>query len=279
MSQKLITRADDNSHDVPDTDNNEADDSHCEFGSFLGSAERSCNDQSQNEALVDQLRTDDFDGVVKSAMDAAAGVNAQLCVQQDGSVARADPYSVSCRPGPLQAAEDDAEAELRKMREARKKQLQNEQLWKAQGHGALRELHDEREFLEAIKPHERVVCLLDDGHSAAGDEVRSVLEKTAPSHLETFFCYLPANRAFFLTHTVELEGLPAIFTLHNGQVRRHLPPSALFEYASSSSPLFKKHLIRLLHRTGSLTTTDGGDSSGSEDEEAEEKRRRQKFRS
>lgn len=248
-----ITRADDKSHDVPDCDN--------------------------NEALVDQLRSDNFDGVVAAAMDAAQGATEQLCMMQDGSVGRADPYTVSARPGPQQAAEDDAEAELRRMREARKKQLQNEQMWKAQGHGKLRELHDEREFLEAIKPHERVVTLLDDGHSAAGDEVRAALEKAAPSHLETFFCYLPADRAFFLTHTVELEGLPAIFTLQSGQVRRHLPPSKLFEYASATSPLFKKHLLRLLHRVGSLTTTDGGGSSGSEDdEEAEEKRRRQKFR-
>lgn len=249
-----ITRADDKSHDVPDTDN--------------------------NEALVDQLRNDNFDPVVGAAMDAAMGATEQLCVQQDGSVGRADPYSVSCRPGPSQAAEDDEEAQLRKMREARMQQLRNEQKWKAQGHGALRQLADEREFLEAIKPHERVITLLDDGHSTAGEEVRGVLEKIAPSHLETFFCYLPANRAFFLTHTVELEGLPAIFTLHNGQVRRHLPPSTLFEYASATSPLFKKHLLRLLHRIGSLTTTDGGGSSGSDDdEEAEEKRRRQKFRS
>lgn len=249
-----ITRDDDKSHDVADCDN--------------------------NEALVDQLRSDNFDPVVSAAMDAAKGASEQLCVQQDGSVGRADPYAVSCRPGPQQAAEDDEEAELRKMREARMQQMKKEQMWKAQGHGKLRELADEREFLEAIKPHERVITLLDDGFSAAGDEVRAVLEKIAPGHLETFFCYLPANRAFFLTHTVELEGLPAIFALQNGQVRRHLPPSTLFEYASATSPMFKKHLVRLLHRIGSLSTTDGGGSSGSDDDEdAEERRRGQKFRS
>mmetsp|Transcript_564 Transcript_564/g.1536 ORF Transcript_564/g.1536 Transcript_564/m.1536 type:complete len:161 (+) Transcript_564:373-855(+) len=152
----------------------------------------------------------------------------------------------------------------KKLRQARLAQLQQESIWKKQGHGSLRELADEKEFVETIAPHERALVLLDDGCSAAGEECRKVLGRLAASHLETQFCWLPANRAFFLTQMLDLEALPTLFILSYGEVVQHLPPSRLFHFSSASSPLFSRHLTKLLYSMGTIECPDD-DSVSSED--------------
>uniref|UniRef100_A0A7S2MVH3 Phosducin thioredoxin-like domain-containing protein n=1 Tax=Zooxanthella nutricula TaxID=1333877 RepID=A0A7S2MVH3_9DINO len=211
---------------------------------------------------------------------AEAAQNAQLCVQAGGGVKKADPHTAFAG-GASQATnleEDSYEADLRKAREARLAQLKEQQAWRQQGHGSLRELQDEAEFVRIIGPHDRVVVLLDDGREAAAEDVKRALDRLAKSHLEAQFCRLPVERAYFLTTMVQLEGLPAVFILRDGQVTRHLPPSRLFEFASASSPLFPGHLARLLHRTGALLSAEGasdseGERSGEEDGEDREKPR------
>merc|ERR1719198_2501839 len=145
-------------------------------------------------------------------------------------------------------------------------QMQQEQNWRQLGHGELRELSSEREFLTVIKPHERAIVLMDDGGAASADVLRA-LTRLAKRHIESQFCQLPADKAVFLTHMVKLDGLPAIFVVEEGQVTRQLAPSTLFEYSSASSPLFIKHLARALHRVGALTNAEASDSSAAEDEE------------
>jgi len=218
------------------------------------------------EDLVDKLKGGDYADMIKSAQSAH---EAQLCLKADGGVSKSNPYTAFAGGAAQAPAEDDYETDLRRAREARLAQLKEEQTWKIQGHGSLRELVNEREFVEIIGPHERGVMLLDDGHAPAAEDVKRALDRLAKTHMEAQFCRLPAERATFLTRMVELEGLPAIFVLHKGQVTRHLPPSRLFEYASASSPLFKGHLERLLHRAGALLSVDDGSSSegdGSDDE-------------
>mmetsp|Transcript_5434 Transcript_5434/g.16156 ORF Transcript_5434/g.16156 Transcript_5434/m.16156 type:complete len:234 (+) Transcript_5434:74-775(+) len=216
------------------------------------------------EALTDKLRSGEYGEVVSTAQKAA---EAQMCLRPGGGIAKADPYTAFAGVGQAPQGEEDPDAELRRLRAARMAQMRDEHAWRRQGHGELRELADEREFVEAIKPHERAVVLLDDGRSAVGDDVRKALAKIAKAHLEAQFCRLPADRAFFLTHMVELEGLPTLFLLRDGEVTRHLPPSRLFEYASASSPLFAGHLVRLLHRAGALTSAEGASDSEDEDED------------
>jgi hypothetical protein len=64
---------------------------------------------------------------------------------------------------------------------------------------------------------------------------------------------------------VDLEALPAVFVLRDGQVTHHFPPSILFAHASASSPLFPRHLVRGLHRVGAILTPEGcsSDEGGS----------------
>eukprot|EP00438_Fugacium_kawagutii_P001705 Skav202847 [mRNA] locus=scaffold2311:33361:33792:+ [translate_table: standard] len=138
-----------------------------------------------------------------------------------------------------------------------------------QGHGSLRELVSEKEFVETIAPHERALVLLDDGAASAGEVCRKVLGRLASKHLETQFCWLPAERAFFLTQMVDLQGLPTIFVLSYGEVTRHLPPSQLFSYSSASSPLFPKHLRNLLRRSGAIENTDDSESGSDADDSDE----------
>jgi len=228
-------------------------------------------DDDAAEALVDKLKCGDYGDMIKQAETAQ---NAQLCLQADGGVKSANPYTAFAGQAKAQqnVEEDSYEAELRRARDARLAQLKAEHTWRHQGHGSLRELQDEAEFVRIIGPHERVIVLLDDGRGAAAEDVKRALDRLAKSHLEAQFCRLPVERAFFLTQMVELEGLPAVFILNEGQVTRHLPPHRLFEFASASSPLFAGHLARLLHRVGGITSADGGSSDEGEGSDEESTR-------
>jgi len=228
------------------------------------------------ETLTDKLRCGDYNEMIQSAQKAsdAQHETAQLCLRSDGHVSKADPHIAFA--GVSQVVNppiyEDADAEMRRLRAQRMSQFKDEAFFKKQGHGSLRELANEREFVEIIQPHERAVVLLDDGQGAAAEDVKRALETLAKKHLETQFCVLPVDKALFLTHMVELEGLPAIFVLRDGLVTRHLPPSRLFQFGSSSSPLFTGHLAKLLHRVDAMTSGDGGSSCDEEEEDRKDRR-------
>mmetsp|Transcript_21874 Transcript_21874/g.40241 ORF Transcript_21874/g.40241 Transcript_21874/m.40241 type:complete len:248 (-) Transcript_21874:9-752(-) len=228
-----------------------------------------------DEALADKLRGGEYSKLIAAAHDAEQARTdesaSQLCLQADGSVLRGNPLSHFAKYAQSQEQQlpqdVDPDEELRRLRAARKAQMQEESVWRAQGHGRLRELEDEAEFIRAIKPHERAVVLLHDGSSAVSDDVRTSLEGLATRSLEAQFCCLHARKAFFLTQMVNLQGLPAIFILHEGKVVQHLPPAALFANSSASSPLFKQHLRRLLRSADALL--DIGDDDGDASEESD----------
>ncbi|CAK9059296.1 unnamed protein product [Durusdinium trenchii] len=218
--------------------------------------EGSVRDCDALETLTDKLRSGEFSEAISAAQ--RASEQGPLCARADGGVKRADPYvAFAGVEAPVQVDEED---ELTRLRRERKAQLQKEQIWKKQGHGALRELADEKEFVQSIAPHERAVMLLDDGGSAAGEVCRKVLGRLASKHLEAQFCWLSAEKAFFLTQMIDLQAFPTIFVLSYGEVTRHLPPSQLFCYSSASSPLFPKHFRSLLHRSGAIEHAEDSES-------------------
>jgi len=227
--------------------------------------EGSVRDADALESLTDKLRSGEFSDAIAAAQ-RATEQQGQLCLQPNGGVKPADPHSAFVA---VEAAPEE-EDELMRLRRERKAQLQKESVWKKQGHGSLRELVSEKEFVETIAPHERALVLLDDGHTSAGEVCRKVLARLAAKHLEAQFCWLPAERAFFLTQMVDLQGLPTIFVLSYGEVTRHLPPSQLFCYSSASSPLFPKHLRTLLHRSGAIENPDDDSESGSDAGDSDE---------
>merc|ERR1712032_307564 len=172
------------------------------------------------------------------------------------------------------------EDELSKLRKARLQEMQQESEWRKQGHGTLRELADEREFVKSVAHHERAVVFLDGDSNAqvASDEVHAALGRIAGKHIEAQFWRLSADKAFFLTHMVELEGYPAIFVLKHGKVVKHLPPSQLFEFSSSTSPLFPRHLNQLLRRAGAIAKVEEEASNSEDDEELRQEEERRRLR-
>lgn len=233
-------------------------------GGFGGDG--AAGEEDDAEGLLDKLKGGEYADVVATA---TASQQAQMCVGPGGTISKQDPrtaFAISKDdPRVLQQQPEDRDAELKRLRQARMKQMQEEEVWRQQGHGSLRELADEREFIEAIKPHERALVLLDDDSAGVQEEVRQVLEQLSRRHLEAQFCRLRVDRATFLTHMIELRGLPTLLLLRHGEVVRHLSPENLFEYASASSPLFRGHLSRTLLRLGALLEEGGGSSDEGEE--------------
>jgi len=236
-----------------------------------GELEGSVRDADAVEDLTDKLKSGNFSEAITAAQKANEATEQQLCLQAGGGVKRGDPLTAFA-----QMQEQDPEDELKRIREARKAQMKSEETWKKQGHGSLRHLQDEKEFVEIVAPHERGLLLLDDGLSPAGEECKKALDRLAPRHLEAQFCWLHADRAVFLMHMVKLEGLPAMFVLNRGEVTRHLPPALLFRYSSASSPLFAGHLSKLLHQVGVIFNADdfGEDSDDGSDQDGEHEKER-----
>lgn len=247
-----------------------------------------------DEGLVDKLRGGDFKDMYKTAESAQKTQQAMqdrmhasgLCLKADGSVSRGDPTTAFKGTGTAsqayhaqkaaeiaeEAPKESEEDEMKRMRRERMAELQNEQIFRQQGHGTLRELSSEKDFIETIMPHDRAVVLLDDGGHGAELEVQRALAKLATVHIETQFCRLTREKAMFLTQLVQLEGLPTVFVFSHGQMSRTLPPATLFQYCSASAPTFKANLAKLLHRSGAVAIAEG--DSCSEDEDSEDERRK-----
>eukprot|EP00401_Gymnodinium_catenatum_P078283 CAMPEP_0117511992 /NCGR_PEP_ID=MMETSP0784-20121206/28799_1 /TAXON_ID=39447 /ORGANISM="" /LENGTH=317 /DNA_ID=CAMNT_0005307693 /DNA_START=198 /DNA_END=1148 /DNA_ORIENTATION=+ len=209
------------------------------------------NKDDEYEDTLDKLRGDDFKGLVKSANDAHAQQLEQMCLGSDGSITKANPLTAYSRSvggvsraaavapqKPVEVNEDD---ELQRLRKARLAQMQQEQQWRQSGHGQLRELNNEVDFIGVVKPRERAVVLLSEGgySDRQAPEVIEALEQLAKKHVEAQFCHLELAKAGLLSCIVNLdEGLPVVFILKHGEVTHSLPPPRLFEFCSSTSPMF-----------------------------------------
>lgn len=95
--------------------------------------EGSVRDADALESLTDKLRSGEFSDAIAAAQRATEQAEgAQLCLQADGGVKRADPHYAFVGEA---AAPVDEEDELMRLRRERKAQLQKESVWKKQGHG------------------------------------------------------------------------------------------------------------------------------------------------
>jgi len=241
----------------------------------------------KHDDLVDKLRHDDFQGLVKSANEAHGQQLEQLCLGSDGSVTRANPYSAYAHisgqqhsaavASGEQPSEDD---ELRRLRQQRLEQMKKEHSWREQGHGRLLELVSDKDFVQVVRPHERAVVLLTDSVAdKTVEDVTEALQELAKKHVEAQFCHLELENAGIMSIMLNLdEGLPVVFVLKHGEVKVSLPPRRLFEFASASSPLFSKHLASLLRRVGGIGSgvEDANSDSGCDSEEEERRRMRRR---
>jgi len=162
---------------------------------------------------------------------------------------------------------DDDVDELDRLRAGRVAQLKQEQTWRHSGHGSLRELADEVEFLDVLQPRERGVVLISDGASDRCTQLLEVFEGLAQKHVETQFCHLELENAGLLAHAVDLdEGVPVVFVLKHGQVIKSLSPSQLFQLGAISSPKFRQHIGSLLRNLGAIGSDDALKVEGSDSE-------------
>eukprot|EP00929_Paragymnodinium_shiwhaense_P055668 TRINITY_DN27884_c0_g1_i1.p1 TRINITY_DN27884_c0_g1~~TRINITY_DN27884_c0_g1_i1.p1 ORF type:complete len:279 (-),score=75.45 TRINITY_DN27884_c0_g1_i1:171-1007(-) len=258
-----------------------------EDGSHAGGSKMHADDAHFD--MLDKLRSDDFGGLVKSANEAhAQKLEQQLCLGSDGSVTKANPLTAyrglgaqraaaAQAPGePFQAPGPSEDDELKQLRAMRLAQMQQENTWRASGHGKLRELNNEADFIGVVQPRERAVVLLSDSiRDKEHPEMVEAMEQLCKKHVEAQFCHLEYTKAGLISALVDLEqGLPVVFVLKHGKVTSALQPSRLFEFSSASSPLFSKHLASMLRRIGGIGSGIATNSDSECDSEDERKQKR-----
>lgn len=115
--------------------------------------------------------------------------------------------------------EDDIH-ELRKRRlAAMQNRHKQEQQWRLHGHGTYSEVADQKEWFEATKNSERVVCHFYRSTTWRCEIVDKHLTALAAKHIETRFIKINAEGAPFLAERFSIVVLPAIvLTLRNEKV-------------------------------------------------------------
>mmetsp|Transcript_30771 Transcript_30771/g.95687 ORF Transcript_30771/g.95687 Transcript_30771/m.95687 type:complete len:209 (+) Transcript_30771:29-655(+) len=205
-------------------------------------------------------------GVVLHGVGIDAGVAPALnyafsCAQAEASDRR------SARPAESTGdREQDDVDELQQIRAARIAQMKQEREWRESGHGELRELADEVEFMDVMQPRARGVLLIcDRGAHASSEQLLQILEDLARRHVEAQFCHLELENAGLLAHAVDLdEGVPVVMVVKHGKVAQSLPPSKLFARAAATSPKFRRHFVALLKQAGCIDADAKDEESDSE---------------
>lgn len=120
------------------------------------------------------------------------------------------------------ALDDMDEDDLERLREKRMQQMrkQNEQRaeWRRIGHGQYTELTDEKEFFEAAKASEHMLCHFYRGTTNRCAIVDKHLRLLAPKHVEARFCRINAEKSPFLVNKLLVVVLPTIALVHKGKV-------------------------------------------------------------
>ncbi|KAF8357320.1 txdc-9 [Pristionchus pacificus] len=106
--------------------------------------------------------------------------------------------------------EDDLEMIRRKRIEDMKKAQNKRQEMLTSGHGKYSEVADEKEFFEATKKSNKVVCLFYTGSSMRSKIVDKHMEKIAPKHIGTRFIKIDAEKAKFLSTRLNIRVIPTI---------------------------------------------------------------------
>ncbi|XP_076756399.1 phosducin-like protein 3 [Xylocopa sonorina] len=116
--------------------------------------------------------------------------------------------------------------DFEKLREQRLKKLkqlqQQKQTWLSLGHGEYSELQDEKEFFEASKKSENIVCLFYKDDSPRCKIVDHHLKILAKKHLEARFCKLNVMRCPFLTERLRIKIIPTIALIVNSKTKDYI---------------------------------------------------------
>ncbi|XP_066587753.1 thioredoxin domain-containing protein 9 [Prorops nasuta] len=126
----------------------------------------------------------------------------------------------------LQKLENLDMNDLEKLRENRlkelKKQQKQKQDWLSNGHGEYSELTDEKEFFEASKKSENIVCLFYKEDSPRSKIVDHHFKILAKKHIEARFCKINVERCPFLTQRLRIKIIPTIALIVNSKTKDYI---------------------------------------------------------
>ena len=126
----------------------------------------------------------------------------------------------------IKAMEDMDEDDLERIRERRMLQMrkmnEQKQQWRAQGHGTYTEITSEKEFFEACKKSDNLVCHFYRPSTNRCAIVDKHLALIAQEHLECRFIKVNAEKVPFLVEKFLVVVLPTITLCMKGKVLDHI---------------------------------------------------------
>jgi len=114
--------------------------------------------------------------------------------------------------------DEDLQAIERSRALALKKQIKQKEELVATGHGVYSEIPHEKDFFEVCKQSKNVVCHFYRSITMRCKIVDKHLAILAPKHLETRFCKIDAEKAFFITQRLKIRVLPTIALLKDEKI-------------------------------------------------------------
>jgi len=136
---------------------------------------------------------------------------AQVLAQQTLAVAQQTEKKLDAELASLSSmGENDLQEIRRKRVQEMKERASKEQLWRAQGHLSYTELRDEKQWFEASKENERMICHFYRGTTWRCEIVDKHMEVLAKKHVETKFCKINAENCPFLAEKLNIVLLPTI---------------------------------------------------------------------
>ncbi|GAV08676.1 hypothetical protein RvY_18335 [Ramazzottius varieornatus] len=147
--------------------------------------------------------------LARQLLEAGKVVEAQL----DNEIKRLDKLVVN---------EDDLE-ELRERRlQAMKNDAVKKQEWRSNGHGVYTELPDEKEFFQAGKKSNKLVCHFYRPTTLRCQIVDKHLQLLAPQHLETRFVKINVERCPFLAQRLRIVVIPTIALVIDDKIKDYI---------------------------------------------------------
>jgi len=115
--------------------------------------------------------------------------------------------------------EDDINM-IRKSRMAQMKaESEQRQMNKANGHGRLTEITDQKEFFDAAKHSKRMIVVFSRNSNPHAKQLLDHCKVLCERHLETRFLFLEAEKAPFLTDRFNIFMLPTIVCIEDNKVK------------------------------------------------------------
>jgi len=124
----------------------------------------------------------------------------------------------------LNRVENMTEDELAKIRAKRiaemKAKAEKRQEWQNNGHGSLSKITEQKEFFEAAKNSERLICIFTRETNRYGKIMKEHMANLAARHLEARFVWVDAENAPFLTDRLNIYMLPTIVCVKGNKVHK-----------------------------------------------------------